>query len=65
MQIGIATALIDSTVYEVGDTFGDYKLLQVNKNSLLLLNIRTNQNEEIMFSENPAETMGKETKKNI
>ncbi len=65
MQNGTATALINNSVYEVGDIVGDYQLLQINKNFLLFLNTRTNKNEEIIFREDPTEAMKKEEKKNI
>ena len=45
-----AFALINSTIYKEGDTFGDYKVVKITKNSLILLNSRTHEEENIVFA---------------
>ncbi len=45
-----ALALINGMIYEIGAAFGDYKLLEIKENSVVLLNVHTNQNKEIELS---------------
>ena len=45
-----AFALINNVIYKEGDTFGDYKVVKISKNSLILLNSLTHEEEKIIFS---------------
>ena len=56
--------LINNTVYQEGDVLGDYKLLKINLNSLVLLNLRTQQKENIIFGESLEELLQKSAGRN-
>ena len=58
---GKAFVLINNTIYQEGDTFGDYKLMRINSNSLVLFNIRTHEEENVVFGETSEDLLEKNT----
>ena len=48
-------ALIDNDIYQEGDTVGNYKLIKISLTSLVFLNLRTNEEENVVFREPPTE----------
>jgi hypothetical protein len=50
-QNGSAYALINSTIYSIGDVAGEYKVVDIGKNTLKLLNLSTQEEENFIFQE--------------
>ena len=48
-----AFVLIDHTIYKEGGVVGDYKIVQVTKESITLLNVKTDETEHIIFKKPP------------